>query len=80
VITVNEEAKKKTIAILNFKGSACLKVPPPLYKRSDDKLRPAKSGSTLEMARRFLRRPTTEEPPAQAETPALSPTVKTKPS
>jgi hypothetical protein len=66
VITVNEEAKKKTLEQMNAKGSGRSVVRPQLYERSGDGPRPA--NEVQKSARDYMKRPKPEGS-AQPETP-----------
>jgi hypothetical protein len=79
IITIDEEAKKKYIALCNAKGSACFVVPPSIYELSGHTPKPPYVRE--KRARDFMKRPKTEGSPAQADTPPPPlPTVRTKPS
>jgi hypothetical protein len=78
IITIDEEAKKKYMALANTKGSAAFVVPPSFYELSGHTPRPPYSRE--KRARDIMKRPETEESPAQGETPPSLPTVRTKPS
>ena len=78
VVTIDEEAKKKYIALANIKGSAAFVVPPQYYELSGHTPRPPYVRE--KRARDFMKRPTAEGPQTQPQTPLPSPTVRTKPS
>jgi hypothetical protein len=78
VVTIDEEAKKQRIALANSEGSAAFVLPPQYYTLSGHT--PTPPYVRQKCARDFMKRPTTEGPPTQAETPPPSPTVRTKPT
>jgi hypothetical protein len=78
VVTIDEKAKMKYIALANTKGSAAFVVPPQYYTLSGHTPRPPYVRE--KRARDFMKRPTAEGPQTQPKTTPPSTTVRTKPS